>query len=161
MRNTKYRQMISKLLLISFCCLLGVTTSAQTVNEKKLTAREIAKQTLPSVVLLIMGNSKTETAKSGSGFFVTEDIVATNFHVIKDTDEGVAKIIGQDKLYDVLGVVGVDEKNDLALLKIKGIKGKPLTLNKDDSTAIGDEVFAVGNPKGLEGTFISRNCKQH
>jgi len=153
MRNTKYRQMISKLLLISFCCLLGVTTSAQTVNEKKLTAREIAKQTLPSVVLLIMGNSKTETAKSGSGFFVTEDIVATNFHVIKDTDEGVAKIIGQDKLYDVLGIVGVDEKNDLALLKIKGIKGKPLILNKDDSTAIGDEVFAVGNPKGLEGTF--------
>jgi hypothetical protein len=100
-----------------------------------------------------MGNSKTETAKSGSGFFVTEDIVATNFHVIKDTDEGVAKIIGQDKLYDVLGIVGVDEKNDLALLKIKGIKGKPLILNKDDSTAIGDEVFAVGNPKGLEGTF--------
>jgi len=153
MRNTKYWQMTSKLLLISFCCLLPVTTFAQTVNEKKLTAREIAKQTLPSVVLLIMGNSKTETAKSGSGFFVTEDIVATNFHVIKDTDEGVAKIIGQDKLYDVLGIVGVDEKNDLALLKIKGIKGKPLTLNKDDSTAIGDEVFAVGNPKGLEGTF--------
>ncbi|MBA4182517.1 MAG: serine protease [Acidobacteria bacterium] len=153
MRNTKYRQMISKLLLISFCCLLPVTAFAQTVNDKKLTAREIAKQTLPSVVLLVMGNSKTETAKSGSGFFVTEDIVATNFHVIKDTDEGVVKIIGQDKLYDVLGVVGVDEKNDLALLKIKGIKGKPLTLNKDDSTAIGDEVFAVGNPKGLEGTF--------
>ena len=153
MRNTKYRQMISKLLLISFCCLLPVTAFAQTVNDKKLTAREIAKQTLPSVVLLVMGNSKAETAKSGSGFFVTEDIVATNFHVIKDTDEGVAKIIGQDKLYDVLGVVGVDEKNDLALLKIKGIKGKPLILNKEDSTAIGDEVFAVGNPKGLEGTF--------
>ncbi len=39
------------------------------------------------------------------------------------------------------------------MLKIKGIKGKALKLNTDDSTAIGDEVFAVGNPKGLEGTF--------
>ncbi len=140
------------LFLLSIC-FAPTQFFAQTTLEKKLTPREIAKQTLPSTVLLIMGNSTTKKIKSGSGFFVAEDVVATNFHVIKDTTEGYAKLYGQDKSYKILGTVGIDEKNDLTLLKISGIKGKPLKLNTDDSIAIGDEVFAVGNPEGLEGTF--------
>lgn len=126
---------------------------AQKIEPKKLTAREIAQLTLPSTVLLMMNNSDSEDGKSGSGFFVAEDVVVTNFHVIKETTEGFAKIYGQEKIYQILGVVGVDEANDLALLKIDGVKGKQLKLNTDDATAVGDEVFAVGNPKGLEGTF--------
>ena len=154
MRNEKHLQMMlvsSLVFLVSW--FLPAHVSAQKTVNQKLTPREIAQKTLPSTVLLVMENSETEEAKSGSGFFVAEDIVVTNFHVIKKTTEGYAKVYGQDKIYEVLGVVGTDEKNDLALLKIKGIKGKPLKLNTDDSTAIGDEVFAVGNPKGLEGTF--------
>ena len=153
-KSKKYLQIILILSLILFAnCVLPVNVSAQKTVDKKLTPREIAQQTLPSTVLLVMGNSDTEEVKSGSGFFVAEDVVITNFHVIKETTEGYAKIYGQEKIYEILGIVGTDEKNDLALLKIKGIKGKALKLNADDSAAIGDEVFAVGNPKGLEGTF--------
>ena len=153
-KSKKYLQIALILNLVLFAnCILPVNVSAQKTVDKKLTPREIAQQTLPSTVLLVMGNSDTEEVKSGSGFFVAEDIVVTNFHVIKETTEGYAKIYGQDKIYEILGIVGIDEKNDLALLKIKGIKGKALKLNTDDSAAIGDEVFAVGNPKGLEGTF--------
>ncbi len=153
MRNKKHLQATLFLNLIFFVsCFSPVHISAQKTVNKKLTPREIAQQTLPSTVLLVMNNSITKEAKSGR-FFVAEDVVVTNFHVIKETNEGYAKIYGQDKIYEILGIVGVDEKMDLALLKIKGIKGKPLKLNTDDSTAIGDEVFAVGNPKGLEGTF--------
>ncbi len=153
-RNKKH---LRASLILSFIFFISYFSPAyifaqKTVN-KNLTPRQIAQQTLPSTVLLVMSNSSTEEAKSGSGFFIAEDIVVTNFHVIKETTEGYAKIYGQDKIYEILGVVGIDEKNDLALVKIKGIKGKPLKLNADDSTAIGDEVFAVGNPKGLEGTF--------
>ncbi len=100
-----------------------------------------------------MGNSRDETGKTGSGFFVAQDIIATNLHVIKNSDEGVVKIVGQQTLYEILGVVGVDEKNDLALLKVAKIRGRAMSLNYDDSTAIGDEVYAVGSPQGLEGTF--------
>ena len=148
-----FRKNLLLSLIFFISCLSPVYISAQKITDKKLTPREIAQQTLPSTVLLVMDNNETQEAKSGSGFFIAEDIVVTNFHVIKETTEGYAKIYGQDRIYEVLGVVGIDEKNDLALLKIKGIKGKPLKLNTDDSTAIGDEVFAVGNPKGLEGTF--------
>ena len=154
MRNEKHLQMMLVSSLIFFVgWFLPAHVSAQKTVNQKLTPREIAQKTLLSTVLLVMKNSETEQAKSGSGFFVAEDVVVTNFHVIKETTEGYAKVYGQDKIYEILGVVGTDEKNDLALLKIKGIKGKPLKLNTDDSTAIGDEVFAVGNPKGLEGTF--------
>ncbi len=154
MRNKKHLQATLILNLIFFVsCFLPVHISAQKIVSKKLTPRDIAQQTLPSTVLLVMSNSDTEEIKSGSGFFIAEDIVVTNFHVVKETTEGYTKIYGQDKIYEILGVVGIDEKNDLALLKIKGIKGKTLKLNSDDSIAIGDEVFAVGNPKGLEGTF--------
>ncbi len=154
MQKTRYWQFALLLnLFFLFGCFVPNHISAQTTATKKLTPREIAQQTLPSTVLLVMGNSVTKKAKSGSGFFVAEDIVVTNFHVIKETTKGYAKVYGQDKIFEVLGVVGIDEENDLALLKIRGIKGKPLKLNTDDATAVGDEVFAVGNPKGLEGTF--------
>jgi Trypsin-like peptidase domain len=154
MKNKKYCRTVLGANLIFFLIWFSpIHTFAQKTVDKKLTPREIAQQTLPSTVLLVMGNRDTEEVKSGSGFFVAEDVVVTNFHVIKQTTEGYAKIYGQEKIYEILGIVGTDEKNDLALLKIKGIKGKALKLNADDSAAIGDEVFAVGNPKGLEGTF--------
>ncbi len=154
MKNTSSIQkiiLVHLLVLISYLSCFEVF--AQKIEPKKLTAREIAQLTLPSTVLLMMNNSDSEDGKSGSGFFVAEDVVVTNFHVIKETTEGFAKIYGQEKIYQILGVVGVDEANDLALLKIDGVKGKQLKLNTDDATAVGDEVFAVGNPKGLEGTF--------
>lgn len=147
----KYSQ---KLLNLSFILVILCGFLAPSIAQtNKLSAREIAQETLPSVVLIIMHDLKTDTAKTGSGFFVTQDIVVTNFHVIEGTSEGVIKIVGQDGTYDILGTVGVDKENDLVLLKLKDVKGKPLPLNRDDSIAIGDEVFAVGNPKGLEGTF--------
>lgn len=154
MRSKKSLQKVLFLNLIIFAsCFSSIDVFAQQKINKKLTPREIAKQTLPSTVLLVMTNDITKESKSGSGFFITEDVIATNFHVIKETTEGYVKIYGQNKVYDILGTVGVDEKNDLALLKIQGINGRPLKLNNDDLIAIGDEVFAVGNPKGLEGTF--------
>jgi formylglycine-generating enzyme required for sulfatase activity len=142
---------LNLLMIIGFFSLEQIT--AQTVKNKKLSSRQLAQQTLPSTALLVMNNSITKKTKSGSGFFVAEDVIATNFHVIKETTEGYIKIYGQEKIYEISGILAVDEKNDLALLKIKGVRVKPLKLNTNNSTAIGDDVFAVGNPEGLEGTF--------
>ncbi|HKV42658.1 MAG TPA: serine protease [Blastocatellia bacterium] len=49
--------------------------------------------------------------------------------------------------------MGLDPARDLALVKLKGAKGQPLPFASAGSLAVGDEVYAVGNPKGLEGTF--------
>src|SRR5439155_12805276 len=49
--------------------------------------------------------------------------------------------------------VGQDFERDLALLKVAGVKAASLPLGDAGKMAIGDEVYAVGNPRGLEGTF--------
>ena len=53
-------------------------------------------------------------------------------------------------------IVGVDEDNDIALLKIDASGVTPVTFGDSDSMAVGDTVYAVGNPLGeLEFTMTS------
>lgn len=117
------------------------------------TAREVAKKAFPSVVILLMDDKNGQLASLGSGFFVEEGIVASNFHVIEGASRGLVKLIGDNAKYEIEGVIAADETNDLVLLKIRTLKAPPLPLGNSDSVAVGDELYAVGNPRGLEGTF--------
>lgn len=116
-------------------------------------SRHIAEKTFPSTVMLIMYDKNGSQASLGSGFFVSEDIVATNLHVIKEASGGIAKIIGKKQKYDILGYVALNHQMDLVLLKIQNVTAPVLSLEDSNDLAIGDEVYAVGNPQGLEGTF--------
>lgn len=117
------------------------------------TAREIAQKSFPSVVMLLMEDSSAQPLSLGSGFFVREGIVATTLHVIEGAAKGYVKIVGQKQKYEVAGIVGIDSKRDLVLLSIKDAKAPPLTLGDSRQVAVGDEVYVVSNPHGLEGTF--------
>jgi S1-C subfamily serine protease len=120
---------------------------------QSLSARDIAQRALPSVVALIMEGSISGKVSYGSGFFVTPDTVATNYHVVEGAVRGFAKIKDSKTPYPIEGFVGLDPDHDLALVKLKGITGKPLPLGNSSLLSIGDDIFAVGNPEGLEGTF--------
>jgi hypothetical protein len=100
-----------------------------------------------------MRDSNNRAISLGSGFFVRPDVVATNYHVIEGAVDGFAKVLGNSSIYHIESVVGVDQANDLALLKLKGVTGKPLTLADISKIEVGEEIFALGNPKGLEGTI--------
>ena len=115
--------------------------------------REIAQRSLPSVVLLVIDGGHNDRISYGSGFFVAPDVVATNFHVIEHAISGYARIVGQSAQYEIIGLVAADASRDLVLLKLKGVRGTPLSLGDSSTLAVGDEIFAVGNPQGLEGTF--------
>jgi len=116
-------------------------------------SRDIAKQAFPSVVMLVMKDDNGQPLSLGSGFFVREDIVATNLHVVQGAAGGYAKIVGKRQKYDITGYVAIDRRMDLVLLKINKVKAPAITLGDSSKIAVGDEIFAVGNPKGLEGTF--------
>jgi hypothetical protein len=135
-------------------CLLLIITPvfAQQPAPQKLVAREIAERTLPSVVLLMMSSDNGEKS-FGSGFFVTPDVVVTNYHVIEGASSGLARINGQQAKREVAGIVAMDRERDLALLKLKSTVGKPLPIGDSNTVSIGDEIYAAGNPMGLEGTF--------
>ena len=143
--------MIRKHLFICFLstiCILGLNG----ITEAKV-SRDIAKQAFPSVVMLVMEDDNGQPLSLGSGFFVREDIVATNLHVVEGAAGGYAKMVGKKQKYDITGYVAIDRKMDLVLLKINKIKAPAITLGDSSKIAVGDEIFAVGNPKGLEGTF--------
>lgn len=58
---------------------------------------------------------------SGSGFLVSADgQILTNFHVIAHSKRATVTLTNQDA-YDSVGVLDVDKRKDIALLKIKAV----------------------------------------
>src|SRR5262245_61933466 len=121
-------------------------------QTRALTATEIARKVLPSVVILTAQDSTGNTTSLGSGFFIRDDVIATSLHVTENSSSVRVKLAGRKTEYAVSGFVGVDKQRDLALLKIQGLKGQPLNL-ASHRPQIGDTVYVVGSPEGLENTF--------
>lgn len=117
------------------------------------TAQEIARKTFTSTVLLVMEDANNQPLSLGSGFFVRDGEVASNLHVVEGAARGYAKIVGQKAKYDIEGITAVDPERDLVVLKISGARARPLALSNSESVQVGETVYAVGNPQGLEGTF--------
>lgn len=90
-------------------------------------------------------------AVSGSGFVTSSDgYILTNYHVI----DGVSDIkvtFADGSSYDAV-VVGGEEENDIAVLKIEAAGLHAVTLGDSDALAVGESVYAIGNPLG-ELTF--------
>jgi serine protease Do len=102
------------------------------------------------------GDSQPETVQSlGSGFVIdSSGLIVTNNHVIEDADEIVANFANGSKLK--AEVVGIDDKTDLALLRVK--PAKPLQaarFGRSDALRVGDWVLAIGNPFGFGGTVTA------
>lgn len=116
------------------------------------TPQQIAKEAFGSVVLLVMRDETGKEVSQGSGFFVKEGVIATNFHVIDGAKSGYAKLVGKDGLMEIQGVAAYDASKDLALLAV-GSTAPVMQLAPLDSISVADAAYAVGNPKGLEGTF--------
>ena len=89
----------------------------------------------------------------GSGFFVGQSQIATNFHIVEGAAKGTAKLADSPTKYTVNGISATDEKNDLAILKVTGFEGEPLPLGDSDTVKTDETVYVAGNPKGLEGKF--------
>ena len=117
------------------------------------TAPQIAEKALAATVYLEMQDSNGLPLGFGSGFFVGDNLIATNYHVIEGAARGTAKLVGQFSTYTIEGVTATDQTNDLALLKVTMSGIKPLPLGNSSDVKIGETVYVAGNPRGLEGTF--------
>ncbi len=93
----------------------------------------------------------TTTPASGSGFILTEDgYIVTNEHVIEDAS--TIQVTTYDGTSYDAELIGYDESNDVAVLKIDAQGLSPVVLGDSDSANVGDSVVAIGNPLG-ELTF--------
>ena len=135
---------IIPVIVLIFCTIS--TVSAQT-------APQIAEKALAATVYLEMQDSKGVPLGFGSGFFVRDNLIATNYHVIEGAACGTAKLVSQFTTYTIEGVTATDKTNDLALLKVTMSGINPLPLGNSSDVKIGEPVYVAGNPRGLEGTF--------
>jgi len=98
-------------------------------------------------------DSNSQPIGLGSGFFVKPQQIATNLHVVEGATSGYAKLVGQKTKYEIRGISAIDEERDLVILNVKAFGPRPLILGDSDTALVGETVYAVGNPHGLEGTF--------
>ena len=91
----------------------------------------------------------------GSGFIINEDgEIVTNKHVIAGSKQ-VQVTLSDQKQYDAT-VLGIDSRDDLAILKIDaGHKLPFLPLGDSDKLQVGQKVLAIGNPFALGGTLTT------
>ncbi len=132
------------LMLLIFC---GITAA----NAQS--PQQIAKKALASTVLLVMEDANGQPLSFGSGFFVKNGQVATNLHVVKGASRGYAKLVSQKTKYDIEGITATDAARDLIILKISVPGAQVIPLGNSDVVQVGMPIYAVGNPRGLEGTF--------
>ena len=95
------------------------------------------------------------TLLNGSGFLFSEDgLIGTNYHVVDGIDSLLIKT-SDGTFYDA-ELLLIDEKNDMAILRIKNSNGNKFPIIKfanSDAIKVGQEVFAIGSPLGYEYTI--------
>ena len=134
------------------------TTVGKRVSTETASANEIyelgCKQTvgvsLESTRANIFGQ-QSASAVAGTGFIITSDgYIMTNYHVIESAQKSEHKIqvLFKDKSSFEAKIVGFDEDNDVAVLKIDASDLSPVSIGNSDDIAVGDSVFAIGNPLG-------------
>ena len=93
----------------------------------------------------------TTSAASGSGFVFSDDgYILTNYHVIENSTS-IKVTMYDGSSYDA-ELIGYDESNDIAVLKIDAQGLRPVVLGDSGNLNVGDSVLAIGNPLG-ELTF--------
>lgn len=98
----------------------------------------------------------------GSGFFLNSNgLAVSNYHVFKGTAIGAEqiKLVGSDQPYKVAEVLHSDEDEDFIIFRVNVGKTNYIPI-ASQRPKIGEKVFAIGSPRGLENTFSSGEVSQ-
>jgi S1-C subfamily serine protease len=122
-------------------------------REIDLTGPEIYQIALPSFVSLVFETPIGDV--QGSGFIVGPDLVATNWHVVEDAIEGCAFFLASLECFEFSSVVAFDRNADLALVRVLLPDTPPLILAQSGRLEIGEPLFALSSPLGIEAIFVT------
>jgi S1-C subfamily serine protease len=135
----------------------GILTDDESINVR------VYRQASPAVANILTKATQYDffmdavpVEGAGSGFVIDpRGFILTNFHVIQEA-QSIEVVLGDQSRYPAK-VIGADQRNDVALVKIDP-KGKSLAfLNLGDSSAlqVGQKVLAIGNPFGFQSTLTT------
>lgn len=117
-------------------------------GQHKTSPQNVINETLDKVILVEA--LKDGTVESfGSGFFIADGLVMTSFHVIDGYDQiRVTDILGTEYIVD--GIYNHNISQDFVALKLnKKQSVSSLKFADIEAAEIGDKVYALGNPEGL------------
>jgi TPR repeat protein len=139
-----------------FGSLLAFTQLAPPVfGAETLTPAEVFKHAVPGVVAidcLGINNARISTA---SGFIISDNgRIATNLHVVESCSILAVRLTNGD-VYDSTWVVATDKRRDLAVIRIKAASLPVLPLAESNDLEVGQTVYSIGNPSGLQNTLQS------
>ena len=134
-----------------------VIDAATIDSSKQLSPAEVYAQNVASTVGITTSVTTnyfgftTTSAAAGSGFVLSDDgYILTNYHVIENSTS-IKVTMYDGSSYDA-ELIGYDESNDIAVLKVDAENLRPVVLGDSDNLNVGDSVVAIGNPLG-ELTF--------
>ncbi len=144
----------------------AATTAGATTNSPLFrTSKTLAPERTVRELVAHIGEAVVQVRNPGglgSGFFLNEDgYLITNFHVIEGETQIAVEVYHQNggplerKVYKQIRIVAMNKFHDLALLKVEdkeAPKFATVQLGDSDSLAVGEPVFAIGSPLGLERT---------
>jgi S1-C subfamily serine protease len=121
----------------------------------------VYKRVLPSVVNVTSSQLSFDFfygvvphSGQGSGFILSKDgRILTNYHVIEETQQ--VEVTLSDKHKYKAQIILQDPAHDLALLQISANNLTPAVLSESRDLQVGQNVYAIGNPFGLNGTMTT------
>ncbi len=134
----------------------GAQGSRREVSSTALSATQIYKRDSTGVVSIKATSPRGED--SGTGIVVNnEGLILTNDHVVAGATSLTVSIGGSNGVTRSATLVGEEANKDLALIHVSpsGLGLEPLRLVSSSSVQVGDTVYAIGNPYGLERTLTN------
>lgn len=135
----------------------GITN---TKSSRKMEGQEIFDKYATAVFMIF--TSDGTKGYQGSGFFISGDgLAVSNYHVFKGTGVGLEKIklSGSDVVYNVSEVIAKSDDEDFILFQVDCSRTNYLPI-ASAKPKIGERVYAIGSPRGLENTFSSGEISQ-
>jgi S1-C subfamily serine protease len=135
--------------------------AAPEFDAEELNNISVYKKALPSVVNITSSAvafdffyGPVPQQGQGSGFILNkEGQILTNYHVVADAQQ--VEVTTYDKHRYKARVIGKDRHHDLALLQITAPNLVPSVLADSRNLVVGQKVYAIGNPFGLNGTMTT------
>ena len=115
----------------------------------ELSSEDVVARVAPSVAVVLTGAGAGRLTSMGSAIIVRSDgVLLTAYHVIKDARE-VQVRLKTGEIYDHVELVAVDERRDVAAIRISAANLPALAVAPLEEARLGESVFVVSNPSGL------------
>jgi serine protease Do len=120
-----------------------------------MSVAELAAKVHDSTVVISVAGRDGERSSLGAGFVIDKSgLIATNLHVIGEA-RPILVTLGDGRRLETTEIHATDRAMDLAVIRVKADDLKPLELGDSNALKQGQDVVAVGNPRGLEHSVVS------